>query len=1230
MTPFNAAKPKLSSDIEIDTAQDEVKGFDDVVGRHVFQGKPALRNWRIKNEPVLDPAQAADLNQSENRAAAEARQFNDDAILELPSGDTKTAKPLNSTWLQIVQAIAVFATVAWATYATIYILALPGGLKSILASPLALGGVVASVLAPIALLWLCLATWQRRSDAHQYAEALRNELQRLLFPTQDQAAVVNRDIQTLVQQAVEMSSSSRAAIKAIQRARQGLRAEIRDFAGVSQKTEFHIDRLAETLNKRAEELINLTSQIESRTAVIEKSAQTGVAAWSGAVSTMENKAASIEALFAKGAETILQASDQASDKIKGIESQLTTTTDSFTDKINELAGRFANTSNMFEGHAEKLQSVSASVASEASRLDTAMQTTLQHQQSFEQGAQRIASIADHIANSVTSGVEKIDTTANELFARADAVDSRLAARAESLEQSSNRIHETTESLEQVGEIAAHKLGEALSMALSGSDNIMSSVRRAKEQLEKAVSESTEQAQNMADQTDSKINALMEATTQKVNKIAEVLRDFDTRHAEIQTVLSSLDDSGASVKDTVQQAVEKIEASITQLHHGANLIENKADEPVAKIENVISKLREQTEGFDTKLAGRIADLETGAQKAKDSIENIGNSFRDYLQDLSTVTGQVSGQARVITDNIESQKESLAALVAQTEEKIEMLQDRLKHQEIDLTEALRIAEEQVETLGDKIFDRGQLSFNKAQEIASGLRKLEEQIVEDLSRIQERSIATSVAMKDVADTVVMASDSTLPRYEQALQQADLLEQRYTKLHSTFERTSDSVMTGLKSLGGQLEENLEQFDIASRDASQSLMTLVQDVGSSITDIRNVADVAGDKIEQVQSGIKGRTEDLQLMSDHVRIRIEAMQRNLNDYTQEIGAMVGRATSQLQEATNLFAESSRMLDEKTDTVAGKVQSASKTYIEEGHRLSLLSEQAVHKANRIVAGIQEESTRLVESARGALQDLQKAGDSLAIKSREVDEYIKASVRNTQSYTEELKNQATIVAETSVESVDKIAGAIGTLTVQADEAKNIGQKLSQHIEISRQKLADESDRLATVTNKAVQTAEVAASAFTRQSNTLFKAVQDVAIHAEKIRDSQWKTQREAFLSTSKFVIESLYSLSLDVARHLENDLDSRVLKAYQRGDVAAFARHLVEIAPHIPAEKAQRKFIDDGEFRNYVQRFIRQFEELLEQAQNNDYGDLLASIFTSSDIGKLYKILCEIAGRNARIH
>ncbi len=1198
MSPFNAANSKPSDSAMEPTSsqvtEDDVKGFDDVVSRHVFQGRPALRNWRIKSG--ADVANAPE--------QSEEKQFSDDSILELPAANSRPMSGFSSGWLQVVQALAVFATVAWATYATIYVLALPGGIKAILSSPLTLGGIVASVLAPIALLWLCLATWQRRADARMYAEALRGELQRLLFPTQEQARVVNADIQTLVQQAVEMSSSSRAAIKAIQRARQGLRAEIRDFAGVSQKTEFHIDRLAETLTRRTADLITLTEQIEARTGMIEKGTQAGIASWAQASADMESKAASIEELFAKGANTILEASDKAGERIKGIEEQLTETTDGFAGTISELAGKFSTTSDMFEGHAEKLQAVSESVASEAARLDAAMQTTLEHQKSFEDGAQRIA-----------ASVEQMGDKAETLFTRAETVESKLAQRAESIEKSAGELRETTASLENVGDIAANKLSEALSMALSGADTITNSVRRAKEQLEKAAQDTTQQVETLSSQTGEKVDALMEATTAKISRIAEVLKDFDSRHEDIRAVLATLDERSATVESTMGSAIEHIDNSIRRLDEGAQSAQTRVSEPVAKIEATIASLAEHAASFDAKLATRVADLESGTQKAKETVSGITDGLRDHLQDLSHVSGQVSGQARAITESFEAQKESLSSIIAKTESQIEGLQTRLKRQEIDLGYALRSVGEQIETLGDKIFDRGQMSFSKAQEIAEGLRQLEEQVVENMSNIYDRAAETSDAMHEAASRVTLVTETTLPRYGEVLGRVDQLEERYSRLNTTFERTSDAVLGGMKMLSGQLENNLDQFDMTSREATQTLMTLVQDVGGSVDEIKAMAEDASERIADVQSGIKGRTDDLQLITDQVRIRVEGMQRNLTDYTQEIGSMVGRATAQLQDATNQFSDSSRTLDERADAVAVKLQGASRQYIEEGHRLSLLSEQSLHKASRVVAGVQEESQRLIDSTQGALQGLQKAGDSLGIRAREVDEYIKASVRNTQSYTNELKNQAAIVAEASAESVDRIAGAIGSLTSQAEDAKLIGQKLSQHIEISRQKLADESDRLSNVT---------------RQSNTLFKAVQDVAIHAEKIRDSQWKTQREAFLSSSKFVIESLYSLSLDVARHLESDLDQRALKAYQRGDVAAFTKHLVEIATHIPADRAQRKFVDDGEFRNYVQRFIRQFEELLEQAQGNDYGDLLASIFTTSDIGRLYKILCEIAGRSSRIH
>ena len=148
-------------------------------------------------------------------------------------------------WLQTAQYAAVFVTVAWVSYAAIYVLSLPGSAQNMISSPLTLGGIVASILAPVAMIWLCLSTWQRRNDAINYAREMRAELRNLILPGDAGSQLLSADLQTLIKQAMEISATSRASVKAIQRARMALREEIQELGTVSNHTETQLDRLSE-------------------------------------------------------------------------------------------------------------------------------------------------------------------------------------------------------------------------------------------------------------------------------------------------------------------------------------------------------------------------------------------------------------------------------------------------------------------------------------------------------------------------------------------------------------------------------------------------------------------------------------------------------------------------------------------------------------------------------------------------------------------------------------------------------------------------------------------------------------------------------------------------------------------------------------------------------------------------------------------------------------------------
>ncbi|MCM2344776.1 MAG: hypothetical protein NDJ24_09470, partial [Alphaproteobacteria bacterium] len=135
--------------------------------------------------------------------------------------------------------------------------------------------------------------------------------------------------------------------------------------------------------------------------------------------------------------------------------------------------------------------------------------------------------------------------------------------------------------------------------------------------------------------------------------------------------------------------------------------------------------------------------------------------------------------------------------------------------------------------------------------------------------------------------------------------------------------------------------------------------------------------------------------------------------------------------------------------------------------------------------------------------------------------------------------------------------------------------------------------------------------------------------KIRKEEGRVQRDAFLSAAKFIIESMHSLSVDLTRLMDGEVPEKTWRAFQKGDVGAFTRRLAALGTELPMDRLRTKFADDTEFRTYVQRFLRQFEELFEQAVANDHGDLLGATFASSDIGTLYVTLCQAAGREPKL-
>lgn len=1165
---------------------------------NIFLGaKPALKNWKMFGDAPNDDFLAEQEQQSQHRSISERA---------IP------ASRVAPIWLQIGQALAVFITVAWLSYAAIYILALPNSIKTITSSPLTLGGILASVLAPIAMMWLCIATWQRRSDAHIYAEALRDELRGLFYPNADQSNLIGDDIRQLMKQATEMSASSRGAIKAIQRARTGLRSEIRDFAGVSQKAEFHIDRLADALSKRAEELLSLTETIEAQTEVISAKAKHGVGQWENISSEMTELGDEIDQIFDKGVEKLQLASDTATQKIQSMETTLAGAVENLSSRIGNVATQIDMTKNNLDNQASRLESISTTINQGSERLETSLMD-----------AENVYGAVEGMMNVMSASLNKVDDTAEEFLKKSEAIEVKLISRAEALKETADELLSSTDGLQSIGDVTTHKLGEALSLAISGADTITSAVRRSKDMIDAAVLDASTQIEMTSKIADEKLESLMTEAHINQEKLMSLISEMDRKQAQIIQSTQTIDDSRINLSDAVDKATSQLAVMSSDMVQ-------KTEEPLKLILSSIDMLETHSQKMDDKLSIRVVEVQQETSKIKSLIDGIDATMKDSLSLLISASSEVSEQSDKISNHVQGQKDVLAHFIGELEDKSNLISSQLDEKLGYMQSSILTTQERISDLGVGFVSNSNTLVEKANSISDKMAGYERTLNDSIISVNSKYSEVADKVSGQIKYMTQLSEYISPEADRILSKVENIHTRYDDLKEKCFATVDDASARFSNLSGDIENKINILGETTSKSSLAMLTAGNELTLTLTNIKMVSEEAQDRIGQIQTGMKGHVDDLHLVSDRVQMKVESMQNNLGSYAQDLSDVIQLTMSDLDIATEKFGQTSHLLNDKTDMVTNRMNEATEKYIEEGHRMSMVGEQTAHKSARILSMLKDETEKLVSTASASIVDLQKSGDTLSIRTKEIEEYLKASAHHTRTYGNELREQANMIANHSSEVVEKISKATLGLTLRAKDVIEAGQIVFSNIEAAGTRLEEETDILGRVAKITIQAVDDAVSGFSQHGETLRRTVNDLSVQVQSVRDAKADAERENFLNSAKFVIESLYSLAVDVSRHLQGDLDMRVMRTYQKGDVSAYIRHLVEAAPKIPVEKSQRKFIEDGEFRTYVLRFIRQYEELLIQAQANDYSDLLSSVFSTSDIGRLYKILCEISGRSAKDH
>jgi hypothetical protein len=107
--------------------------------------------------------------------------------------------------------------------------------------------------------------------------------------------------------------------------------------------------------------------------------------------------------------------------------------------------------------------------------------------------------------------------------------------------------------------------------------------------------------------------------------------------------------------------------------------------------------------------------------------------------------------------------------------------------------------------------------------------------------------------------------------------------------------------------------------------------------------------------------------------------------------------------------------------------------------------------------------------------------------------------------------------------------------------------------------------------------------------------------------------------------LESLSLDIGRLMDRNLAAEMWDRYQRGESKAFSKRLYTPAGQKAFDEVARKYRADRNFKQTVDRYIAEFERLLDEVAREDRGPQALRGHLTSETGLVYTLLAHAAGR-----
>ncbi len=901
------------------------------------------------------------------------------------------------------------------------------------------------------------------------------------------------------------------------------------------------------------------------------------------------------------------------------------------------------------GHAEKLKnSISQSHLGLTSELetaggkieDTARQIADQLTQSLDMGRDTLSSSLNETGATLIS---TLTTTTEELNKRIEAgrsdLESNISLKAgeisEVIKSAGNAVATLIDTqsvnLQQQNNQVTRQLEDALAMR---SSEFESRVKEAGEVVEATLNAKLNAIDASLKTGGSNLVAALGTRSEALDKLLKKRTDAIGEALEIRSTefSSRIAEAGEQVQNQIDIKLDAIDASVksggSQLVAALGTKTEELDKVLKNSSEAIGKTMEgRLSGFDTALTGHVNSavekmqaqtltLERNTRAVGDiitkrtkSVENVikqgtidlAKTIDDSVDMISTkstdMTNVLAQRANAIHESL---GENLAASQRTLEDKTKEFNDLLSNRMNELSgiiendakpvvtaieSAGKAVNNKITSTHNQIANESNVLFARLGDSTDLLKTLIEKSSFNLGKMQKDLDAGS---RRFAESVV----DTKRKIEQSSEIAQTVE-------SNLSATSSHLLEGMQKIADNLNEQSNFLQDATRviDAAQ-------------TNFESTLESKQEDLEKLAVGLVARSDEIIKTMSSFGNMITAMIDDVNQRTAGVGGAVSAEVSAaIDDATGRFSEAVEAMRGAAATVRNELD---ETRIQMRRGVLELPDET-HKSATAMR-------RVVADQVAALQELseivQKSGKMLDATAAPT---LSAPPQSAQSSEAAAPAQRQFPPRTALSSqsvpppMPPRNTPLRPVSQQAPapaNAPNVGTQLRGSAD--------------PVTAYAPPQAPVNPQKEGWVSDLLRRA----STTDSQGNSTQQQTPQSAPQNPARsplHVVESLNSLSMDIARAIDHETSVDLWERYQRGERNVFTRKLYTMQGQQAFDEISGKYQQEAEFRAAVDRYVDDFEQLLSDVAQNDRDNMMTQTYLTSDTGKVYTMLAHASGR-----